>query len=88
MNIYINVGNVKNKKILLHTYHLYNNKWKTVDRPTEMLGMFRKTIETSLMHDAGISGFLGDSVVPCDMFLETVLRKDVFLKQTRERMLC
>jgi hypothetical protein len=31
----------------------------------------------------GISGFIGDLVVSCDLFLE-----DVLVKQIRERMLC
>ena len=34
-----------------------------------------------------ISGFFGDSVVSCDVFLETVLWEDVWLKQTHKRML-
>jgi len=32
-----------------------------------------------------ISGFFGDSVMSCDIFLEAVLREDVLLKQTLER---
>jgi hypothetical protein len=30
-------------------------------------------------YEVGISGFLGDSVVSCDVFLETVLLEDVLL---------
>jgi hypothetical protein len=34
------------------------------------------------------SGYVGDSVVSCAVFLETVLWEDVLLKQTHERMFC
>ena len=39
------------------------------------------------LNKVAISGFFGDSVVSCDVFLETVLGEDVLLKQTREDVL-
>jgi hypothetical protein len=34
-----------------------------------------------------ISGFIGDPVVPCDVVLEIILRKDAIL-QTHEKTFC
>lgn len=41
---------------------------------------------TRITNAVGISGFIGDSIVACDVYLETVLGKDDLLKQTVERM--
>jgi len=38
--------------------------------------------------EEGISGFLGDPAVSCDISLETFIGEDVWLKQTQERMFC
>jgi hypothetical protein len=36
--------------------------------------------------EVGVSGSIGDSLVSCEVFLETVLWEDVLLKQTHEGM--
>lgn len=42
--------------------------------------------ETRIPNEMDISGFFGNSVVSRNVFLEAVLREDVLLKQTCERM--
>ena len=57
--------------------------------PEPHLQYFREANKTkNKTPEVGISGFVGDSVVSWDIFLETVSWEDVLLRQTHERMFC